>query len=132
MTSHVSEPAIAPSARAGTRPAFTTDDLPMPDGPTTTSSRSLLEDLDHLGDGTFATVEVLGVGLLERGEAAVGVAGRYERRRRVDWHGECVAQLGLQLVDRLLASARVRVGRPGDDEVDRSSADRQRTVQWWR
>ena len=43
----------------------------------------VLEDLDHLGDGAVAAVEVLGVGLLERGEAAVRVAGRYERRRRV-------------------------------------------------
>ena len=84
VTSHVSEPASAPSASAGSRPALTTDDLPMPDGPTTTSRRSLLEDLDHLADGAFATVEVVGVGLLERGEAAVRVAGRHERRRRVD------------------------------------------------
>ena len=81
VTSQDSEPASAPRPSAGTSPALTTDDLPMPDGPTTTSSRSLFEHRDHLGDGTLATVEVLGVGLLEWLEAAVRVAGRHERSR---------------------------------------------------
>ena len=40
-TNHWSEPMTAPFRRAGTSPALTTDDFPLPEGPTTASSRDL-------------------------------------------------------------------------------------------
>ena len=61
--------------------------------------RLLPDDVDHLADGALATVEVVGVGLLERLRPAVRVAGRYESLRRVDGSGECVSQLGRQFLD---------------------------------
>ena len=60
----------------------------------------VLEDLDHLADGVVATVEVVGVGLLECGEAAIRVAGRHERSRGVDGDGERVPQICQQVVHR--------------------------------
>ena len=121
-----------PGRARARRPALTTDDLPIPDGPTTTSSRSRSRIATISAIGAVATEEVLGVGLLERLEAAVRVAGGHERRRRVGRDGERVAQLGQQLVDRPVAPAGIGVGRPADDAGGRTLADRQRPVQRWR
>ena len=38
--SQPSEPGTAPARNAGMSPALTTDDFPIPDGPTTVTSRS--------------------------------------------------------------------------------------------
>ena len=132
MTSHDSEPATAPPARAGTSPAFTTDDLPIPDGPTTRSSRSRSSTATISATDAISTEEVVGVGLLERLQAAVRVAGGHEHGRRLGRDGERVAQLVRQLVDRPVATPRIGVGRPSHDVSDWPLAEQQRPVRRWR
>ena len=88
----------------------------------------MLENGDHLGDRSVAAVEVVGVGLLERLEAAVRVARRCERRRRRGRHRERVAKLGHQLVDRLVPAARIRIGGAADDSRRRTLGDVERPV----
>ena len=51
----------------------TTDDLPEPDGPTSTTNGRSRDGLDHLGHERVAAVEVIGVSFVERLQADVGV-----------------------------------------------------------
>ena len=49
----------------GHRPASTSDDLPLPDGPTTTSSRRPADPAEHLVEQPLPAEEVVPVGLVE-------------------------------------------------------------------
>ena len=65
--------ARCPAARRrpvpASRPARSTDDLPLPDGPTMPRKRGADEAGDELGDQPLAAEEVVGVGGLEAGQA---------------------------------------------------------------
>ena len=88
-----------------------------------------LDDREHLGDGAIPTVEVLGVGLLERLEATVRVAGGHEIGGRSGRDGERGAQLCDQLVDRTRPTIRIGIRCPAQDAGNRPLTERQRPVQ---
>ena len=73
VTSHASEPVMRPPARAGSEAGLDRRGLADPRRADDDEQPLALEDLEHLGDGALATVEVLGVGLLEGLQAAIRV-----------------------------------------------------------
>ena len=130
------EPALRPRERPGRerRQQAGLDGGRLADSRRTDDDQQRLvpENGDHLGDWSIATVEVVGVRLLERLEATVRVARRREPRRRSSRYGERVAKLGHQLVDRLLPPARIRIGGAADDSRRRTRRDIERPVERWR
>ena len=100
MTSHVSEPAIAPLAERRQQAGLHDRRLANARWADDDQQTFVREDLDHLPDGVVATVEVVGVGLLECGEAAIRVAGRHERSRGVDADDERIPQICHQVAHR--------------------------------
>ena len=68
-------PGSAPASIAGSRPARSSDDFPLPDGPPMTSADADLQPADELVDQLLPAEEQGGVLRLERGEALVR-AGR--------------------------------------------------------
>ena len=95
---------------AGTSPAFTTDDLPIPEGPTTATSRCRRDRRHELVDERGAAVEVGGVALLEGLQALVRVAGRVSglrERLRCGGPAQRLRERHEELVDGLVALAGV-------------------------
>ena len=74
VTSQSFEPASPPALRAGMRPARTTDDLPLPDGPTTATRGWVPDGLEQIVDEDLAPVEIEGIGFGEGAQPLVGVA----------------------------------------------------------
>jgi hypothetical protein len=102
----VSLPGSTPPASACSRPALTTDDLPLPDGPTTPSSGAPTRRAT-LGDKLLAAEEV------------VGVVGVECRQALVRAHDRC---LGAVTVGRQQAGTLVR--RPQLDDVSGQAQER--------
>ena len=77
ITNQRSEPGRSPRHNAGTNPAFTTLDLPLPLGPTTARKRAssilFAQALDQPLDQLLASEEIARVGRLEGAQTLVGV-----------------------------------------------------------
>ena len=71
---HGAVPGRRPLRTSGSRPARTIDDLPLPDAPTTATSRRSSTRAVELGDQSFAPDEQIGVLRTVRGEGAVRLA----------------------------------------------------------
>ena len=97
VISHCSESGMAPDLRRGTSPARTTDDFPMPDGPTTTVRLPDPTRSTSSVDQRVPPEEVGGVRLAEGAQTLVRVAGVGERGER----GDATARSRRQLVDDL-------------------------------
>ena len=126
----LSLPGRTPPARAGRRPARSTDDLPLPDGPTMPRKPRADEAGDELGDEPLAAEEVVGIDrleareTLERAYSLSGHAGRSHRAResarllahvlKVD---HLARQLGLDLAQ--VAPAGGRTGGDVDEPATR-------------
>ena len=91
-----------PAARSlGTSPAWTSDDLPEPDAPTTATKACSSTSSSRSGDERVAPVEVAGIGLAERAETLVRV-GYFvgERARRSTNVSACAAHAARRRVRR--------------------------------
>ena len=76
-----SDPGTSPARTAAITPARSTEDLPLPEAPTTASSLPGRQPADQLGDDALAAEEELAVLGLEGEQATVGALGPGQRRR---------------------------------------------------
>ena len=124
VTSQRSEPGTAPVASAGSKPALTADDLPIPEGPMTSSSGSCRSTATISATDRSRPKKSSESACSNASRPAIRVPCRDERRRWGGGDRERVAQLVHQFVDRLLPSVGIGIGGASNDGGRRTLGDR--------